>query len=114
MLGHADDSRIPSDYQAIVIEAKRQGKLLELNNNSLTPHRPNSTDGLIAYAKLCKCYDMPVCVSSDAHYHTMVGNVAPLMQLMREIDFPFELIVNMTKESFENYLKSRATRIKGS
>lgn len=52
-----------------------------------------------------------VCVSSDAHFHTMVGNVGPLMALLEELDFPPELIVNLTKDRFESYLKERNQRI---
>jgi putative hydrolase len=113
MIGHADDSRIPCDFEAVILTAKKQGKPLELNNNSLTPHRPNGREGLTAFAKLCRRHELPVCVSSDAHHHTMIGSVAPLMKLLAEIGYPFELIVNRTKGSFESYLEERKKRIEG-
>ncbi|MEL7658026.1 MAG: phosphatase [Bacillota bacterium] len=112
MLGHADDPRIPCDFEAIILEAKRLHKLLELNNNSLTPHRPNSRESITTFAKLCKKHEMPVCISSDAHFHTMIGNVVPLMKLLYELDFPQELIMNRTQQTFEHYLNLRSIRLK--
>ncbi len=110
-IGHADDPSVPCDLDALVLEAKKLGKLIELNNNSLTPHRPNSRGSITKYARLCKQHDVPVLVASDAHYYTMVGNVEPLMNLLAEIDFPPELIANMTQERFEAYLATRKKRL---
>lgn len=111
ILGHADDPSVPCDFEALATEARRQGKLLELNNNSTTPHRPGSLPSLKAYILCCKRYGQRVCVASDAHFHTMVGNVGPMMGLLEELEFPQELIVNLTKERFDAYLQERVDRI---
>jgi putative hydrolase len=111
MLGHPDDSRVPCDLQTLVSETKKLHKLVELNNNSLTPHRPNSRENLIALVRLCKRENVSVCVSSDAHFHTMVGHVEPIMKLLHELAFPEELITNRTRETFEQYLSIRAGRL---
>ena len=42
----------------------------------------------------------------------MVGSVEPMMTLLEELDFPQELIVNLTKERLDNYLKERIRRIR--
>ncbi len=110
-IGHADDPSVPCDLEAVVLEAKKLNKLIELNNNSLTPHRPNSRGSITKYALLCKQHGVPVCVASDAHYYTMVGSVDPLMTLLTEIDFPSGLIVNMTQDRFEAYLATRKKRL---
>ncbi len=112
ILGHADDPSVPCDFEALAEEASRQGKLLELNNNSTTAHRPGSLPSLKEYILCCKRRRQRVCVASDAHFHTMVGNVRPLMTLLEELDFPPELIVNLTQEGFEGYLRERITRLK--
>ena len=65
-------------------EAQHQGKLLELNNNSTTAHRPGSLPSLKQYILCCKAHSQRVCVASDAHFDTMVGNVAPIMALLDE------------------------------
>ena len=111
MIGHADDPTVPCDFEAMVAQAQKYGKLLELNNNSTTAHRPGSLPSLKRYILCCKAHGQRVCVSSDAHFHTMVGNVGPLMALLEELNFPPELIVNLTKDRFESYLKERNQRI---
>jgi putative hydrolase len=112
ILGHADDPAVPCDFEALAKEAARLGKLLELNNNSLTPHRPNSKPSLIEYIKACAKYGVGVCVASDAHFCAMIGNAKPLFQLLVEMKFPLELVVNLTRERFETYLQQRQLRLK--
>jgi len=111
IIGHADDPSVPCDFEAMVAEAQNQGKLLELNNNSTTAHRPGSIPSLKRYILCCKDYHQRVCVASDAHFHTMVGSVAPLMALLDELAFPPELIVNLTKDRFDAYQAERRQRI---
>ncbi|MCC8163847.1 MAG: phosphatase [Lachnospiraceae bacterium] len=111
MLGHPDDPSVPCDFEAIVEEAGKCGKLLEFNNNSTTAHRPGSLPSLKEYILCCRRHGQRVCVSSDAHFHTMIGNVKPILTLMDELDFPQELIVNLTQERFEAYLAERKQRI---
>jgi len=111
MLGHADDPSVPCDFEALVAQAKAHGKLLEFNNNSTTTHRPGSLPSLKRYILCCKEHHQRVCVSSDAHFHTMIGNVSPMMTLLDELEFPPELIVNLTKDRFDAYLAERRARI---
>lgn len=111
ILGHPDDPAVSCDFVALAKEAVKLGKLLELNNNSLTPHRPNSKPSLVEFIKVCKEYRVRVCVVSDAHFHTMIGNAKPLFALLEEMEFPFELIVNLTTERFNGYLQERKSRL---
>ena len=111
IIGHADDPSVPCDFEAMVQAAQAHGKLLELNNNSTTAHRPGSLPSLKRYILCCKEHHQRVCVASDAHFYTMVGSVTPLMTLLEELDFPQELIVNLTKERFDAYLKERKQRL---
>lgn len=112
IIGHADDPTVPCDFEAMVSQAQKYGKLLELNNNSTTAHRPGSLPSLKRYILCCKAHGQRVCVASDAHFHTMVGNVGPMMRLLEELEFPQALIVNLTKERFESYLKERKERLR--
>lgn len=86
-------------------------KLLELNNNSTTAHRPGSLPSLKRYILCCRAYGQRVCVASDAHFDAMVGNVTPIMTLLDELDFPPQLIVNLRQETFEAYLRERKVRV---
>jgi putative hydrolase len=101
----------PQNMNAMIKQAQTYGKLLEFNNNSTTAHRPGSLPSLKKYILCCKKFGQPVCVASDAHFHTMIGNVSPMMILLDELEFPQELIVNLTKERFDAYLEKRNIRI---
>ena len=56
---------------------------------------------MLAY---CMEYEVPVIVNSDAHVDTQVGNHELAMQLLKEIDFPQELIANNNPEMLKDYL----------
>ena len=111
MLGHLDDSKMPSDLEAVVLETKRLDKLVEINNNSLTVRR-NSRPRIVRLAELCMKHGVRAAVSSDAHFADMVGNVLPALELLNAVDFPEELLANLTKESFELYLGEKRERVR--
>lgn len=110
ILGHIDDRRTPSDFEVVVKEAVRLGKLLEINNNSLLM-RKGSRERIRRLAEICGKHSARVAVSSDAHFDEMVGVVAPALELLAQVDFPEKLVVNRTLESFTAYLDERAARI---
>ncbi len=110
MLGHIDDAKVPCDFEAIILEAKKLGKIIEINNNSLLVRR-GSEPNIIALAKLCMQHSVRICVSSDAHFWTMIGDVEPALKVLRYVGFPEELVANRSKEAFEQYLRDRKVRL---
>lgn len=110
MLGHIDDRKTPNDFETVVREAGRQGKLIEINNNSLLI-RKGSLERVEAVARLCARHGVRVAVSSDAHFDDMIGNVTPALELLAKIGFPEELIANRTLEAFNAYLAERTARM---
>ena len=112
IIGHPDDARVPCDLDALVTEAGRRGKLLEVNNLSATPHRPGSLPVVRAYLRCCKEHRQRICVSSDAHFDTMVGDFSAVLPLLEEVEYPPELIVNLRKETFEAYLREHRERLR--
>jgi putative hydrolase len=111
VLGHVDRVAFPCDLEAVVRKAHESNKLIELNNASLIPARASGHQNVITLIKLCKQYDVPVCVSSDAHYYTMVGDFNLIEAALTENDFPAELIANQTKERFDGILRKRQESI---
>lgn len=110
IIGHADDPKVPCDLEALVLEAKKLGKLLELNNNRVASGIYDHSR-MKDYILLCKKHGQRVCVGTDAHFSTMVGNAQPILELMDSVGFPSELVVNLTQERFESYLSERKKRI---
>lgn len=99
MLGHPGYSYFEHDPEPIVLEAKKRGKLIEINNSSFSS-RSGSRGNCEAFARLCRKHGVRVCVSSDAHVHTAVGQVEEALAMLEGLDFPEELVLNLDAEAF--------------
>lgn len=107
ILGHPGDPRYPIDCKAIVDKSEETGTIIEINNASLIPDgfRKGSEKYISEILKLCRKKGVPVILASDAHFATQIGNFDHALKLMKEVDFPEELIVNSSVEMFRNCLK---------
>lgn len=106
IIGHPDDSRYPVDFEALVKGAKERHVLLELNNSSLNPagSRVDPKPNDIEMLNLCRRYGAPVIVNSDCHCAADVGNHQYADELLREVDFPEELVVNRSVDEYKKYI----------
>ena len=97
------------DYEALVKKAKEEDILLEVNNASLQTayFRLNTKDNAKTMLKLCKELGVPVSVGSDAHYADTVGRFDGARQILKEVDFPEELVANTSVEKFKALLAKR-------
>ena len=104
--GHPDDARYPLDYETLVLAAKENHVLLELNNGSLHPlgARVNPLPNDIRMLELCCRYEVPVILNSDAHCAEDVGNHKFTDVLLEELDFPEHLIVNRSVEEYKKFI----------
>lgn len=106
IIGHPDDLRFPIEYEALVEGAKKYDTLLEINNGSLVPgsFRGNPVDIYQNLLKLCKEYEVPVIVNSDAHVDLDVGVHNYAMAVVTEMEFPEHLLVNANPQMLKKYL----------
>lgn len=108
IIGHPDDARFPVDYLALVQAAGEHHVLLEVNNSSLNPngYRPGAKENDTQMLKLCKKYEQPVILGSDAHVEEDVANFCYADELVRSLNFPPELIANTSVDLYLSYLTS--------
>lgn len=106
IIGHPDDGRYPVDYQELVKGAKEHGVALELNNHSLNPvcSRAGARENDQEMLKWCEKYGQPIVVDSDAHMDIYVGDFGYAKELLEEIAFPEELILNRSPEAIRPYV----------
>lgn len=106
IIGHPDDPRYPIDLRAVVETAKEQHVLLEMNNSSLVPtsFRKATEEGYLEFLELCREYDQPIVMGSDAHVDIDVGNHGYVAAILEKADFPEHLIVNTDVEKVKPYL----------
>lgn len=106
IIGHPDDSRYELDYRELVLGAKEHGVLLEFNNASLTPGGPRTgaRENDICMLELCRQYEVMIVLGSDAHVDEGILNFQYADELLKELDFPQELIVNGSVEQCKKYV----------
>lgn len=105
VIGHSGSAEYRYDYERVLPEFARNGKLVELNENSFVS-RKSYVSNCVKIAKLCKKLSVPIVVDSDAHFSTRVGRFPHVLRLLKEIDFPEELVVNSSVERFRAYLQN--------
>ena len=104
-LGHIGQQAYLCDFEAVVKKAKELDKIIEINNHSLNGVRPGANILCKEVALLSKKYESKIVVSSDAHYCGSIGIYNKALAILKEIDFPEELIMNTSLQKFENYLR---------
>lgn len=107
IISHPGDGTAQLDFEPIVLASKEWGTLLEINNSSLKPTRNkvDARDNNLEILRLCKQYEVPVILGSDAHISFDIANYEYLYPLLQETEFPEALIVNRSVEVFRNHLK---------
>ena len=84
-------------------EAKKRGIVLELNNSSLNPNsaRQSGRENAIKMLEAAKRYGTNIICNTDSHYADAVGDFRNCDTLLREMDFPQELILNNSMEKLK-------------
>lgn len=107
IISHPGDGSAELDFEPIVLAAKECHTLLEINNATFKPARgkvgkarPNNLEIL----RLCKQYEVPVILGSDAHITNDIANYEHVLPLVAETEFPEALIMNDKPEWFMEYL----------
>ena len=100
------DSRFPLDYDELVREARQAQAVLEVNNSSLNPQsaRQGGRENITELLKTCMKYDQPVIMGTDSHMCFAIGAFDDAEQLMRELEFPKELVLNYDPENIRKLI----------
>ncbi|HPK07565.1 MAG TPA: phosphatase [Aminivibrio sp.] len=109
IIGHPDDDRYPLDYEEVVAAAQREKVALEINNSSFCPGsgRQNGGKNARIMLEVCRRFDVPVVLGSDAHIWYDVGEMGRCRALLREVGFPPELVLNYSPEGLDFLLNRK-------
>lgn len=107
IISHPGDGTALLNFEPIVLAAKEAGTLLEINNSSLNPVRGKvaATPNNLEILRLCKKYETPIILGSDAHISFSVADYRYALPLLQETDFPEALVMNDKPAAFLQYLK---------
>lgn len=109
IIGHSGSPEYAYDYEAVIPVFGENGKAVELNEHSFTV-RKASIRNCRRIIELCRRYEVPIAVDSDAHYHPAVGRFPNSIRLLRELDFPPELIVNAGLPQMNRFFARKGLR----
>lgn len=106
-VSHPDDDHTPLDYEQLVPAAKKYHVALEINNSSLVKegYRLNCYENYKVMINLCRQYQVPVIVSSDAHDPGWVGRFELACKLLEELKVEDELILNNDTQKVKNFIE---------
>ena len=102
IIGHSGSPEFPYNYDLVIREFAKCGKLVEINAGSFYS-RKSYLSNCITIAKTCKKYNARIVVNSDAHCDTDVNRLDSALIMLKDIDFPQELIVNSSIENLKEY-----------
>ncbi len=106
IISHPGDGTADLLFEPIVLAAKETGTLLEINNSSLNPTRNKEAArrNNLEILRLCKQYEVPVILSSDAHISFAIADYNFTWPLLQQTEFPDQLIMNYDSERFLQYI----------
>lgn len=110
IISHPGDGTALLDFEALVLASKQYNTLLEINNHSMDAYRkrPCAKIHNLEILRLCKKYEVPVILGSDAHISFDIARYDHIRPLLQETDFPGDLIINDKIDAFKKRLnKSR-------
>ena len=106
VIGHPGSGKYPFDYERCVRAFKEYGKLVEINENALRSQQ-ESPANYTALARLCMKHEVPVVVSSDAHYCGQIGRTLLACRLLEDVGFPERLVLNADKDRFFAFIRGK-------
>lgn len=109
VIGHSGTESYRYDYEKAIPVFKARGKLVEINSHSFSS-RKGAKENCREIALLCKKYEAPIVVNSDAHSCFVLGDLQEALSMLEEIQFPKELIVNRTLESLAGWIYQKRGR----
>ena len=106
IISHPGDGTADLLFEPIVLAAKETPTLLEINSSSLRPlrHKDKAYGNNMEILSLCKKYEVPIILGSDAHISFDIANYENALPLLKESEFPEELVINDKPELFFQYL----------
>lgn len=110
ILVHPGNPQFPLDYETVVKEALLADVAIEINNSSLRESRKGSAPNCLEILKLCKKYNCRISLGSDAHISYSIGEFNEAEELIKQVEFPKDKIINSSVENLDEFLRIRAEK----
>ncbi len=111
ILVHPGNPAYELDYDDVLKAARDTNTFIEINNSSLLGSRKGSKGNCEMIAEKCRDYKLPVSFGSDAHFSTYVGEFSVVIEMLEEMNFPEELVLNTSVDKLLNHLRSKGRNV---
>lgn len=105
-IGHCTMDIFPFDRERVLKIFKEYEKFVEINESSLKFHK-GAVKNCIDTLNICKKYEIPVIVNTDAHYCDLIGKTDIAEKIISETEFPHELIINKDTEKIIEFIEKK-------
>ncbi|WP_028263532.1 phosphatase [Atopobium fossor] len=99
VLGHLGRANVPFDVDEVLFCAKDLGKLIEINEHTLSDQQQFS-ESCQHIAQRAAEIGTQIVVSSDAHICTAIGGFDTVHTMLKAIHFPEELVATRSAQAF--------------
>ncbi|MCF8002253.1 MAG: PHP domain-containing protein [Halanaerobiales bacterium] len=113
MITHPASIYYPLDLEKVVKAASMHDVILEVNAGSFHPKKKGARGNKNLTIKLCKLarkHGVLLSLNSDAHFHTQVGQVHHLFDIIKEAGITDENLINTSIDKIETFLEDNRLR----
>jgi putative hydrolase len=107
---HSGAPDMAYDYERVIEEAKKNHKLIEINNHSFYT-RKASIPNCKKIASICMEKEVGIVVSSDAHIAFDLGDYTRALDMLKELSFPEKLVMNRNLKAFEDFMAEKGKKL---
>ena len=107
IISHPGNPKYPVDIPAIAAAAAKYNVALEINNSSFLHSRKGSEANCRAIAAAVRDAGGWVALGSDSHTAFTLGEFAQCREILDEVDFPEDRILNVTPRRMLSFLEAR-------
>lgn len=107
IISHPGNPKFPIDIQAVAAAAAKYQVALELNNSSFTHSRKGSEANCRAIAEAVRDAGGYLALGSDSHIALTLGDFERCQEILDEVNFPEDRILNATPRRLLDFLEAR-------
>lgn len=110
IITHPGNPKYPIDIMEVAKAAVSSNVALEMNNSSFIHSRVGSEKNCIEIAKAVRDAGGLIALGSDSHIALSLGNFDQVLNILVQIDFPEERILNTTPRKVLDFLQSHGKK----
>lgn len=110
VIGHCATPRFLFDSERVLKTFKEYNKFVEINESAIL-NKSGTREVYVEIIRLCKKWEVPVIVNSDAHIWLQVGEVPTCMQMLADQDFPEKLVINTDWDKLREFVIAKRGNI---